>query len=129
MFPKWEFSQNDIGGKYFYCENIKKGNELKFLPKIMGLRLGREKEISFFCKNKIIDFLFVKYQRAGWKPNFDLKLVKTLFQTKKMVFKKSRVKIVRLDFVFDNSTRKVDGKMINFFSRKGTESSIKKFLH
>ena len=35
-----------------------------------------------------------------------------------MVFKKLRVKIVRLDFVFDNSTGKVDGKMINFFLKK-----------
>lgn len=35
-----------------------------------------------------------------------------------MVFKKSRVKIVRLDFVFDNSTEKVDGKMIKKFLKK-----------
>ncbi len=39
-----------------------------------------------------------------------------------MVLKKLRVKIVWLDFVFDNSTRKVEGKMIKFFSQEKVES-------
>ncbi len=39
-----------------------------------------------------------------------------------MVLKKSRVKIVRLDFVFDNSTEKVDGKNDKFFSLEKVQS-------